>query len=581
MSLRQRRRRRRAPSDNLQVITDTISVISFPMKQIHSTRRLRDTERRPSHAPGLRPGWALALLLTLSACGGGGGGDSAPATGSTAAPAASASDPAATLPIDGVATFESVPSTRAGLTYGAGSAKPIRGAVVEIVDGAGATVATTVTNANGAYRAFVRPNSTVSVRIKAQTTQSAGATAADVSVRDNTNGDAIYALQTPAFDVGSIPFVRNVSAPSGWTGNGYGAARAAAPFAILDTIYTTQAKLLSVAPATAFPPLQVFWSVNNRPAAGNAAQGDIGSTAFTSNARGFAIYVLGRENVDTDEYDASVVAHEWGHYYQAAFSRDDSIGGPHSSNDRLDFRVAFSEGWGNAWSGIALGRDDYTDSFGPQQAQAARTSLSNAAVPSPGWFREDSIQSILWNLNQQVGFKGIHDAFTGTLRRGAAVTSIHSFAAAYGAASPNEAPVLARLLGGQAISPATNDAFGTSETNNGGVPSALPLYRGVTVGGSTQVCVNFQAGTGNRLGNFAYLRFTAPAARTYAITATGGAGSNPSLAVWGAGSGLIAASSASGSTDSVSPRLPAGDIVISVNDINDSIASPCFTVTIQ
>ena len=40
---------------------------------------------------------------------------------------------------------------------------------------------------------------------------------------------------------------------------------------VLDTIYAAQAKVLSVAPSTAFPPLRVFWSVNNVPASGNPA----------------------------------------------------------------------------------------------------------------------------------------------------------------------------------------------------------------------------------------------------------------------------------------------------------------------
>ena len=35
-------------------------------------------------------------------------------------------------------------------------------------------------------------------------------------------------------------------------------------------------------------------------------------------------------------------------------SRDDSLGGPHGSGDILDPRVAFSEGWANALSGLVL-----------------------------------------------------------------------------------------------------------------------------------------------------------------------------------------------------------------------------------
>ncbi|KAI1692194.1 hypothetical protein DdX_21391 [Ditylenchus destructor] len=89
-------------------------------------------------------------------------------------------------------------------------------------------------------------------------------------------------------------------------------------------------KVLTAAPATAFPSLKVFWSVNNTNASGSIALGQIGTTFFVGRSSGAEIYVLGKEDVDTDEFDAPVIAHEWGHYYQASFSRDDSTGGAHS-----------------------------------------------------------------------------------------------------------------------------------------------------------------------------------------------------------------------------------------------------------
>lgn len=525
---------------------------------------------------GFRRAWAPALVLLLSACGGGGGGDSTTAAATT--PPASSTDAAATVPLSGVATYDSVPVTATGLAYSATVARPIRNATVDIVNSAGTVLASTRTDAQGAYNVLVRSNASVAVRIRAQMTSSDGS---DVSIRDNTSGDGIYALQTPLFQIDTAPAVRNVAAPSGWTGEGYGSARAAAPFAILDTIYTTQAKVLAAAPTTTFPALRVFWSPNNRPTAGNPQLGEIGGTAFVASSTGLAIYVVGRENVDTDEYDAPVVAHEWGHYYQAAFSRDDSPGGPHSFGDRLDHRVAFSEGWGNAWSGIALERDDYIDTFGPLQGRAGRLALATGAASNAGWYREDSIQSILWNLNRQVGFKPMHDTFTGSFRRGAAVTSIHSFAAAFATASSTNATALNALLTGQNIKSTAGDPFGTAETNNGGIATVLPIYRSATVGTGTQVCLSYAAGINNQLGNFAYLRFAAPTARSYTISVGGGADTDPDFAVWGNGVGLAAVATQAGAIESKSVSLPAGDVVIAMHDDNNSTASPCFNVTIQ
>ncbi|OUM04520.1 hypothetical protein [Variovorax sp. JS1663] len=530
---------------------------------------------------------ALIAVALLGACGGGGGGVFFPIVG---LPVPGSGSGATTVTLTGNATFDSVPNTTGGLNYGAIAAKPVRGAVVEILDANAAVLASTATDGSGAYSVSVPANTTVSVRVKAQMLQGGSAASWDVSVRDNTQGDALYSMDSGSFSTGSAALTRNVHAPSGWNGSSYASARVAGPFAVLDAVYATQAKVLSVAPSTAFPPLRVFWSVNNVPASGNTALGQIGTTFFTnSTAAGAtrAIYVLGKENVDTDEYDSSVVAHEWGHYYQSAFSRDDSPGGGHSLTDLLDRRVAFSEGWGNAWSGIALARSNYTDSVGASQAVGSNLDLSAGAASPAGWYREASIQSILWNLNSQVGFKPIHDALTGaSFKSGVAVTSIHPFSVAFNAAAPGSASALNTLLSGQSIA-VPNDPFAGNETNNGGVAVALPMYTSVAVGGgATQACVTNQAdagGAGNKLGSYAYLRFTAPAQRNYAIalSVTGGTpGTDPDFVVYQGrrvGQGLsIVAGSESGSVS-----LSQGEAVIVVNDFKNVSTNTCFNVTIN
>ena len=437
-------------------------------------------------------------------------------------------------------------------------------------------MAATTTDGNGGYSVSVPANTAIAVRVKAQLARSGPGASWDVTVRDNTRSGALYSMQTPAFSSGSVGTVRDVHAPSGWGGSSYTGDRVAAPFAVLDTVYSAMQKVVSVAPATAFPALRVFWSVNNAPSSGTVAAGQIGTTFFVSRSSGREIYVLGKEDVDTDEYDNSVVAHEWGHYYQSAFSRDDSTGGAHSQSQRLDRRLAFSEGWGNAWSGIALERRNYVDSGGAQQSAAQfsiNIDLAAGAATTPGWFREPSIQSIFWNLNQQVGFKPIHDTLTGfQFRSGAAVTSIHPFSAAFNATAPGSASALATLLGGQGINATDNDPFGGAETNDGAIPVAIPMYRVATVGGAvTQACVSNDAGTGNKLGNFSYVRFTAPANRSYQIVVNGGpAGSNPDFDIFRGG--LVART---GNTVSLS----AGEYVLAVTDLSSLDA--CFNVSIQ
>jgi hypothetical protein len=402
----------------------------------------------------------------------------------------------------------------------------------------------------------------------------------DVTVRDNTQSDAIFALETPSFSTGIAAITRDVQAPSGWDGSRYASTRVAAPFAVLDTVYAAQAKMLSVAPATAFPALKLYWSANNAPAVGNPALGQIGTTSFTMSNGARAIYVLGKENVDTDEYDASVIAHEWGHYYQSAFSRDDSPGGSHALTDKLDRRAAFSEGWGNAWSGIALARNNYTDAVGQGQGQGANIDLTASGVAGPGWFREASVHSILWRLNSQVGFKPINDTLTSAaFKNGVAVTSIHPFTAAFGVAAPGSVSVLTGLLSGEQISAAANDPFGVNETNDGAVAGVLPMYRPATVGGSTTACVTNAAGAGNKLGSYVYLRFALPSAGTHTITVSGPAAADPDFALYAGRQ--VDESLGFGATETKAVSLPAGDNVLVINDYNNSSANTCFNVSIQ
>lgn len=535
--------------------------------------------------------WSRTCLVlcvaALVACGGGGGG------GGGSGAAVAANGPASTdgtVVIQGIATFDSVPNASNGrLDYGAVSAKPIRGALVEAVTDNGSRVLTSATTSEtGAYVLSVPVNATVQIRVRAQL-QRSGTPSWDVTVRDNTGaGTPVYAISSSEFSSGgSATLQRSIHAPSGWGGASYTGERAAGPFALLDTVYTNIGKVLSVAPTASFPALSVFWSVNNVSFSGNTALGQIGTTYFSVTSAGArAIYVLGNAAADTDEYDASVISHEWGHYYQSVFSRDDSPGGAHSSVDLLDRRLAFSEGWGNAWSGIALGRSTYADSLSGQPERSGVLDLSVGPSTNPGWFREFSIQSIFWNLERAAGFAAIHNAMTGPFKTGLAVTSIHPFAAAFATAAPSQAGTLASLLAGQAISTSTSDPFGISETNDGGIADARPLYLPYA-SSPTSVCVNNQAGSGNKLGHFAYLRFTLANAGAHRIVVTGPPGTDPDFDIYQGGRINGSYQTGSGLEDAT-PNLPAGDSILVLEDANapalpssGAVTRSCFTVTIN
>jgi len=149
------------------------------------------------------------------------------------------------------------------------------------------------------------------------------------------------------------------------------------------------------------------------------------------------IRILGDANNDTDEYDAHVVVHEFGHYFENSLSRADSIGGQHSTDSRLDARVAFGEGWGNALSGMILDDPIYRDSFGVSQASSFGINVETNSFASTGWYSEASVQSILYDLYDSVddgadiasfGLGPIYGAFTDPAYRATdAFTTIFAF----------------------------------------------------------------------------------------------------------------------------------------------------------
>ncbi len=526
--------------------------------------------------------WICAVAAALGACGGGGGGgETSPAAvaggsvGANGTTPTAPSTPAAAVAIRGVATFDLVPNGSDGrLDYGATVAKPIRGATVELVAADGAVVASGATSETGGYVLGAPPNIQLQLRVRSQS-QRNDAVKWDFSVRDNTASDAIYAIASSSFSSGAgAELRRDIHAPSGWNGTGYGATRPAGPFALLDTVYANALKVAAVAPGATFPALRVFWSPANVGASGDRTLGQVGTTSFLDSGNGTrSIYVLGKADVDTDEYDASVVSHEWGHYYQSAFSRDDSPGGAHAAQDLLDRRLAFSEGWGNAWSGIALGRSTYTDAVGARQSIGYSLDLSSGPQTNRGWFRETSIQAVFWNLERAAGFGPIHAAMTGPFKTGLPVTSIHPFAAAFANAAPSASGVLVALLQGQSISASTSEPWAESETNNGGVPLALPLYQP----SGRQVCVTNAAGPGNKLGRFAYVRFSFANAGRHRITVSGDPSTDPDFEIFQ--SGRIAGSySGAAGTEDLQATLPAGESVLVVYDANETPS--CFTVSI-
>lgn len=528
----------------------------------------------------------IAISLTLAGCGGGGGGGS----GGGETESAHAFTPTTAVDkvtVNGNVSYDSIPNITGSLQYSAVVSKPVRGASVQMISSeTQSVVASGVTDADGKYAIDIPRGTMVFARVLATLQHDGSGPSWNVSVRDNTQDDGLYALDSAAFTVtDATPVRKDVHATSGWSGQAYTTARAAGPFAILDVVYMAQAKVLSVAPNAVFAPLQIFWSINNTPTAGDITLGQIGSSNFSPMGGVNAIYLLGKADVDTDEYDTSVVAHEWGHYFQSAFSRNDSPGGAHNFGDLVDLRLAFSEGWATGMSGIVLDSSSYNDSLDIGQQGGFSVSLKVGATGTKGWFRETSIQHVIWQLHDLVGFKPLFDAMTGSLKTATPMTSIYSFNAALKLAASAAASSFAPMLTAENID-SNADAWGSTETNDGGSAVALPLYRALPLGRTpTVACVSNTFGAdkgGNKLGNYTFLRFVISAARTYEIRVTStDSTTDPDFQLYNA-KGIFAYGDAStSSTETLQVALAPNEYVLTVADIENRSARTCFNVTVN
>lgn len=554
----------------------------------------------------LRPA-ALAVLagMLLSACGGGGGGGGN-------------QPPPADVTISGRITFDRIPFDATlgnGLNPTAPIESPARQVTVQAIDASNSSVlATATTNNTGDYSVTVPANRNLFVRARAEMIKTGTAPTWSFSVRNNTTAgtnDALYAVDGTSASSGTANSTRNLRAPTGFGTTNYTGERAAAPFAILDSVFRAKELILGATPNAEFPELKLFWSKDNKPTAGRFCldEGNIGTTSYIvfvpselddCNQAGVdGIYILGDFTIgDTDEFDQSVIAHEFGHYVEDRFARSDSIGGSHVENDLLDLRVAFSEGWGNAFSSMALGDPIYRDS---QQGASDdfQIDMETDNQDNEGWFSEASVEEILWDIfdatnepgdSLMLGFTPIFAVMTGAEVTTDAQTSIFPFVAGLRVANAGSVAAINALVNGEDIH--GTDDFGADETNDGPGTNAgvLPIYDEIIRGTPKPVCSRSPFGneSSNKLGNRVFLRFVNDAQRLVTITATGAvnggstvAATDPDIFVLRRGT-LAAVGVATGGTETINQvQLPAGTYVIEVYDFDITGTAPrCMTVSV-
>ena len=510
-------------------------------------------------APDVTPGVIEDLVFEVSSSDG--------TLSSTDTVVVSVRDPGAAagfVTVNGNLQYEFVPPNTncQGLNFAATFAKPIRGATVQIVDALGnELLGTTATDENGNYSIDNVPENTqVRLLVRAELKAGLNNSSWDVEVRDNFVPNAsdadnpnnppyrngpLYVLDTGVFDSGSAPSTRDFIARTGWGGAAYTGPRAAAPFAVLDAVYSGMTFVVGADDFVSFDSLTAYWSVNNKLITSGGldiSAGELTASFYRGGVR--EIVLTGDAATDTEEFDDHVTVHEWGHYFEDALSRTDSTGGPHAIGDRIDARLAWSEGWATALAGMALAEPVYCDTGPAGAGTGFGIGAESGSYDARGWYDEISVVRFLYDLYDatnaddttgggddiSIGFEPIYNIMRGPLASTEAFATVFSFAHELrNSLAPAEQAGLDVQLQREDMTPGF-DIWGVGETNQPpGARDVFPLYTDVATNGAvTNICMNddydrsgsVKNRTGNKLAERRFLRIDIPALDSYRFTIT-------------------------------------------------------------
>jgi hypothetical protein len=295
--------------------------------------------------------------------------------------------------VDGRAFYEKIEVNDNGLDLTHPVVTAIRNARVEVIDPATkAVLSVSQTDPLGQFKVLAPVQSKATVRVLSRLRES------NVRVLDNINGNTLYAAASDLNpeDSSVVVVARD-------------ATRANGAFNILEMLQEGNELLHLMDAQLVLPDVTVLWSPLNRPAS-SAAKEAIGSTYF--DRRTNTISLVGDRSVDSDEFDDSVILHEYGHLVATAFSRDSSPGGVHLLGDALDPRLAWSEGWANFFSSAVRNAPVFLDSYGPNGSRVVRFDLRDVIPQGAGYWSEYSVHSILWSLYAAQSFQPVWTAFT-------------------------------------------------------------------------------------------------------------------------------------------------------------------------
>jgi len=471
--------------------------------------------------------------------------------------------------ISGTVHYERVHAQHAGgsslLDYSNITQETAKQVVVLALDRSENLVNSTFTDDNGNYTfSNIPSNSDIKIRVYAKMEKE---NKWNLKVIDNSDQDALYGIDTNFVNSGNSNSIRDITASS--------SSKSSPPFAILDSIYLAMNKVYAVDSNVNFPALKIKWSTNN-----------VDTGTYYDGVDN--IVLQGDQQGDSDEYDDHIIIHEWGHYFERNFSRADNIGGSHGSNEHLDIRVAFGEGFGNALSAIVTDDPLYFDTFG---TNGWNMNIERASHETPGWFSEASIQRILYDLYDSnndgtdrlsLGFKPIYDTLVTGQRNTPAFTSIFSFITELKKENPSSTTKIDEITANEDIA-TIEDSYGANRVSNL-AEGSLPLYTQLIVDKTIgNICTLNHYGLYNKLANHKYVRFSINTSDNYPIQVeqSNGSSSDPEFTLFKTSPFENVSTNESGEVgiEKATLALTAGDYLLDIYDSNN-IDKACFSVSV-
>jgi hypothetical protein len=163
--------------------------------------------------------------------------------------------------------------------------------------------------------------------------------------------------------------------------------RISGPFNILYTLRRANRLLEQIEPGLPLAelPLTVLWS----------------PTRTEGSYRvGSELYLNGSREVDSDEFDDSIILFLYANYLLERFSHSGSPGGASSLGERLDPRLAFERGWMYFFPQAVLGTPLFIATHGRDGKEALFIYLESDRrdEDTPGYWSIYSVASVLWDL---------------------------------------------------------------------------------------------------------------------------------------------------------------------------------------